>query len=126
MRRSRKPVWAFRSIGGSNPPLSVFQAVFSTLSRDKDCCRTVAVGIARRSTRASVGPPFRDFVPPTFPPDLAEIVRIDPSIGEFPYSLQVRSATFVGERSLLTQTSAERKIISAGHPSRHPFQGVAA
>jgi hypothetical protein len=23
MRRSRKPVWAFPSIGGSNPPLSV-------------------------------------------------------------------------------------------------------
>jgi hypothetical protein len=29
LRRSRKPVWAFRSIGGSNPPLSVF-----VMSRD--------------------------------------------------------------------------------------------
>src|ERR1700759_2102079 len=29
MRRSRKPVWAIRSIGGSNPPLSVESPAFA-------------------------------------------------------------------------------------------------
>jgi hypothetical protein len=126
MRRSRKPVRVFRSDEGSNPSLSVFQTVFSALPRDKDCCRTVAVGIARGSARASVGPALREFVPPTFPPDVAWIVSTGPSIGELPYPLQGRSATFVGERSLFTRASADRKIINAGHPNHQRFQGVAA
>ena len=107
-------------------PLSVFQAAFCALSSDKDCCRTVAVGIGHGSARASVGPPLRDFVPPTFPPEAAEIVRIGPSIGELPYPLQGRSATFVGERSLFTRAPADRKIINPGRPNHQRLQGVAA
>ena len=126
MRRSRKPVWAFRSIGGSNPPLSVFQPVFRAFSRRKCGSRTVAVGTARGSTRANAGPVLGDFVPPTFPPDVAEIVGIDPPIGKFTYLIEKRSATFRGKRSVSTRISAERPIVNAGHASRHPFQGVAA
>ena len=127
MRRSRKPVWAFRSIGGSNPPLSVFQPVFPAVSRGKWGSRTVAGGTARGSTRASVGPALRKFVPPTFPPDVVEIVRIgSSSFGELRYPLEKRSATFGDERSQSARISAERRIVNAGHPSRHPCEGVAA
>jgi len=39
MRRSRKPVWAFPSIGGSNPPLSVRPAsVFRRVTRSRVSC----------------------------------------------------------------------------------------
>ena len=44
--------------------LSAFQAAFCAVSRRKCGSRTVAGGTAIGSTRASVGPTLRDFVPP--------------------------------------------------------------
>jgi hypothetical protein len=128
MRRSRKPVWAFRSIGGSNPPLSVLQPVFHELSRDNEGSRTVAAGIARGSTQASVGPTLRGFVPSTFPPNVAEFVPIEPSTGEFHLALEThigeQCSSLVGEQSMLARTSAGRHIIVAGHRRGRPFQEV--
>ena len=96
------------------------------LSRNKDGYPTGAAGIPRGSTQVSVGPTLRDFVPSTFPPNVAEIVRIDPSVGELRNPLEELSAIFVGERSVSTRTRAERQIITAGHRRRHPFQEVVA
>ena len=126
MRRSRKPVWAFRSIGGSNPPLSVPHPLFRGLSRHNDWSRTVTAGTARGSTQASVGPTLRDFVPSTFPPDVAEFVHIEPPIGELRLPLESRYRSFVDEQSMFTRRSAGRQAIIAGHGSRHPFQEVVA
>jgi hypothetical protein len=126
MRRSRKPVWAFRSIGGSNPPLSVPHTLFDGLSRRNDSPRTVTAGTARGSTQASVGPTLRDFVPSTFPPDVAEFVDIEPSMGELRLPLEWRYRSFVGEKSMFTRRSAGREAIIAGYGSRHPFQEVVA
>ena len=75
MRRSRKPVWAVPSIEGSNPSLSVPQAVFRDLCRYKERVRTVAAGVERGSTQASVGPTLRGFVPSPFPPHGGEFVH---------------------------------------------------
>ena len=126
MRRSRKPVWAFRSIGGSNPPLSVLQPVFPQVSRPNYGSRTVTPGTARGSTQASVGPTLRDFVPSTFPPDVAEFVHIEAPIGELRLPLEPRYRSFVGEKSMFTRRSGSRQAIIDGHGSRHPFQEVVA
>ena len=51
MRRSRKPVWAFRSIGGSNPPLSAW---ITPASADRGSKR---FGVARwRTPRKQLNP----------------------------------------------------------------------
>ena len=126
MRRSRKPVWAFRSIGGSNPPLSVLQPVFPQVSRPNYGSRTVTAGTARGSTQASVGPTLRDFVPSTFPPDVAEFVHIEAPIGELRLLLEPRYRSFVGEKSMFTPRSGSHQAIIDGHGSRHPFQEVVA
>ena len=126
MRRSRKPVWALRSIGGSNPPLSVSQPVFSRVSRRNGGSRTDAVGTARGSTQASVGPNLRDFVPSTFPPDVGEFVYIEPPVGELRRPLESRNHSLADERSMFTPRSAGRQAIVAGHGSRHPVPEVVA
>jgi hypothetical protein len=127
MRRSRKPVWAVSSIEGSNPSLSAKQGAFWSLCRDNGRLQAVADGVVRGSTRASVGPSPRGFVPSTFPPDTVAFVHIEQSPGGFQHAHepfigeQRRSA--VGEQSTLARTSADRHVITAGRGG-HPFQEV--
>jgi hypothetical protein len=127
MRRSRKPVWAVSSIEGSNPSLSVPQPVFPRLSRHNNGSRTDAVGRARGSTQASVGPTLRGFVPSTFPPDAVAFVHIKQATGGFQHALEPRIGeqrrSFVGEQSTLARTSADRQMFTAGRGGR-PFQEV--
>jgi hypothetical protein len=112
MRRSRKPVWAFPSIGGSNPPLSVIQAGFPGLSSNKASPRTVAADIPGGSTQASAGPASRGFVPSTFPPDALAFDHIEVSRGGIQQALEphirAHRRTFVGEQSTLARSSADR------------------
>ena len=111
--------------GFESPPLRS-SARFSSVSRPNYGSRTVTAGTARGSTQASVGPTLRDFVPSTFPPDVAEFVYIEPPIGELRHALESRYRSFVGEKSMFTRRSAGRQAIIAGHGSRHPFQEVLA
>ena len=61
LSRSRKPVWAFRSIGGSNPPISVFQRRFLAIAgkwrASADGCALLVDG-ERRPIRAPLFPLF--------------------------------------------------------------------
>jgi hypothetical protein len=84
--------------------------------------RTVAGGTARRSTRASVGPTLRGFVPPTFPPDVVGIVRIGSSFWEPRYPPEKWPGRFVGAPAVSPGASAERQIVIG----RHPFEEVEA
>ncbi len=57
MRRSRKPVRAFRSYGGSNPPLSVANSLPSTRVRlsGMAACHETAAGQARAEVLEVLG-----------------------------------------------------------------------
>ena len=129
MRRSRKPVWAFRSIGGSNPPLSVLQPIFPALCRDKAGRRTVAAGVPGGSTQASLGPTLRGFVPSTFPPDVVAFVHIEQSTGRFQHALKPhiggQRRSFVDEQSTLARTSTDCHMTTAERDGR-PIQDLAA
>ena len=123
MRRSRKPVWAFRSIEGSNPSLSASQARFlRRFAGTTSVSRPSRTASPRGSTQASVGPTLRDFVPSTFPPDVVAFVDIEPSTGRFQHALEPRVGeqrrSFVGEQSTLARTSADRQMITAGRDGR--------
>jgi hypothetical protein len=85
-------------------------------------------GVARGSTRASVGPSPRGFVPSTFPPDTVAFVHSEQSTGGFQHSVEPRVGEqrrgVVGEQSTLARASADRQMITAGRGGR-PFQEVA-
>ena len=111
--------------GFESPPLRS-SARFPQVSRPNYGSRTVTAGTKRGSTQATVGPTLRDFVPSTFPPDVAEFVHIEAPIGELRLPLEPPYRSFVGEKSMFTRRSASCQAIIDGHGSRHPFQEVVA
>jgi hypothetical protein len=129
-RRSRKPVWAVSSIEGSNPSLSAKQGVFLALCRANAHLQAVADGVEGGSTRDSVGPTVRDFVPSTFPPDVAEFVPDGPSPGELGHRLEAhigeQSCSFIRVGSMPARSSADCQVATAAHSADRAPQEVVA
>jgi hypothetical protein len=117
--RSRKPVWAVSSIEGSNPSLSAKRGAFLALCRINALLQAVADGVDGGSTRASVGPTRRHFVPPTFPPDVPEFVPDEPSAGELGHMVRApigeQSGSFICAGFMPARTSADCQVVIAAH-----------
>jgi hypothetical protein len=103
--RSRKPVWAFRSIGGSNPPLSASPAYFSLISRGIDWSRPASRALQSGSTQASSGQCLWLVVPSPFPRALlrATSSRVDARRS------RCRHAAVRGSRSPATLRASSRR-----------------